>query len=60
MSRSCHLTGDGLAGAAYIVEDDAADQPVVFSSEPGRDDDNPCLDAAPRRLSGPLRAGSSP
>ncbi len=34
------LTGDGLAGAAYVVEGDAA-QPVVFSSQPGRDDYTP-------------------
>lgn len=35
------LTGDGLSGAAYVVEGSAADQPVVFSSEPGRDDYTP-------------------
>lgn len=35
------LTGDGLSGAAYVVEGGAADQPVVFSSEPGRDDYTP-------------------
>jgi len=35
------MTGDGLSGAAYVVEDGAADQPVVFSSEPGRDDYTP-------------------
>lgn len=35
------LTGDGLSGAAYVVEDGAADQPVVFSTEPGRDDYTP-------------------
>jgi hypothetical protein len=34
------LTGDGLSGTAYVVEG-AADQPVVFSSEPGRDDYTP-------------------
>ena len=34
------LTGDGLSGAAYVVEG-ADDQPVVFSSEPGRDDYSP-------------------
>ncbi len=34
------LTGDGLSGAAYVVEGDV-DQPVVFSSEPGRDDYTP-------------------
>ncbi|MGH9185183.1 MAG: DUF7482 domain-containing protein [Acidimicrobiales bacterium] len=31
------LTADGLSGAAYVVEDASDDQPVVFSSEPGRD-----------------------
>lgn len=35
------LTGDGLSGAAYVIEGGAADQPVVFSSEPGRDDYTP-------------------
>ncbi|MGQ0618278.1 MAG: DUF7482 domain-containing protein [Acidimicrobiia bacterium] len=35
------LTGEGLSGAAYVVEGGAADQPVIFSSEPGRDDYTP-------------------
>lgn len=35
------LTGDGLSGAAYVFEGGGADQPVVFSSEPGRDDYTP-------------------
>lgn len=35
------LTGDGLSAAAYVVEDAADDQPVVFSTEPGRDDYTP-------------------
>lgn len=34
------LTGDGLSGAAYLVEG-AEDQPAIFSSEPGRDDYTP-------------------
>lgn len=39
--RLATLTGDGLSGAAYVVEGAAADQPVVFSSEPGQDDYTP-------------------
>jgi hypothetical protein len=35
------LTGDGLSGAVYFVEGAADDQPIVFSSEPGRDDYSP-------------------
>lgn len=35
------LTGAGLSGAAYVVEGGVADQPTVFSSEPGRDDYTP-------------------
>ncbi len=35
------LTGDGLSGAAYAIEGGVAEQPVVFSSEPGRDDYTP-------------------
>lgn len=35
------LTGGGLSGAAYVVEGGSVDQPVVFSSEPGRDDYTP-------------------
>jgi hypothetical protein len=34
------LTGDGLSGAAYVVEDDP-EHAVVFSTEPGRDDYSP-------------------
>src|SRR5918995_1546900 len=32
------LTGEGLSGAAYVVEGGPDDQPTVFSTEPGRDD----------------------
>ncbi|MGH9137676.1 MAG: DUF7482 domain-containing protein [Acidimicrobiales bacterium] len=35
------LTGAGLSAAAYVVEDAADDQPVVFSTEPGRQDYTP-------------------
>lgn len=35
------LTGEGLSGAAYVVEDASDDQPTVFSTEPGRDDYTP-------------------
>ncbi|MEX2660184.1 MAG: hypothetical protein WD232_10840, partial [Acidimicrobiales bacterium] len=35
------LTGDGLSGAAYVVEDASDDQPTVFATEPGRDDYTP-------------------
>lgn len=35
------LSGDGLSGNAYIVEDAGDDQPIVFSSEPGRNDYTP-------------------
>lgn len=35
------LTDEGLSGAAYVVEGAGTDQPVVFSSEPGRDDYTP-------------------
>ena len=35
------LTGDGLSGAAYVVEDAPDEQPTVFSTEPGRDDYTP-------------------
>jgi hypothetical protein len=34
------LTGEGLSGSAYVVEDDP-EQPTVFSTEPGRDDYTP-------------------
>ena len=34
------LSGDGLSGSAYVVEDDP-EQPVVFSTEPGHDDYTP-------------------
>jgi hypothetical protein len=50
------LSGEGLSGDAYVVEDDA-DQPVVFSTEPGREDYTPAWTlhrvtwtAEPRRL----------
>lgn len=32
------LTAEGLSGAAYVIEGGGDDQPVVFSTEPGRDD----------------------
>src|SRR5918995_4443872 len=35
------LTGEGLSGAAYVVEGGPDDQPTVFSTEPGRDDYTP-------------------
>lgn len=35
------LTGEGLSGAAYVIDGGSGDQPVVFSSEPGRDDYTP-------------------
>lgn len=35
------LTGEGLSGAAYVVEGGSDDQPTVFSTEPGRDDYTP-------------------
>ncbi len=35
------LTGEGLSGAAYVVEGGPDDQPSVFSTEPGRDDYTP-------------------
>lgn len=40
--RMRSLAGDG-SGAAYFFED-AADQPVVLSSEPGRDDHTPAFE----------------
>ncbi|MGI8806625.1 MAG: DUF7482 domain-containing protein [Acidimicrobiales bacterium] len=49
------MTGDGLSGAAYVVEDGAADQPVVFSSEPGRDDYTPAWTLHRVVWSGPPR-----
>ncbi len=48
------LTGDGLSGAAYVVEGDA-NQPVVFSTEPGRDDYTPAWTLHRITWSGPPR-----
>ena len=38
------LAEEGLAGAAYVFGDGPADQPVVLSSEPGRDDYTPAVE----------------
>lgn len=51
--RMRSLAGDG-SGAAYFFED-APDQPVVLSSEPGRDDYTPALEVHRARWSGEPR-----
>lgn len=62
------LTGDGLSGAAYVVENGAADQSTVFSTEPGRPDYTPAWtlhrvtwsgEAQPLRSEQEIRDGES-